>query len=195
MRLRDLQALDRWLLLAVLVGGLVLGMMAHGRLHPASDPSVTARLAEPGLDQVDVVILVSSSCAASQRLDPSWVEDLRSTLLARGVREGVSVSIVGVAVDQSWTRGIDFLRRVGTFDEVRSGRDWWGSGAVEFMYRDLAGPTAIPQVVVVKRQVTMRGDLADLQFGEDRLLARKVGLDELWAWQERGFPVFIGEGA
>lgn len=193
MRLRDMQGLDRLLLLMVMAGAVALGTTAHGRLHLARAP-LPSPLSAPGLDQVDVVILLSSSCAASQMLDPSWFEDLRSTLKARGAREGVSVAIVGVAVDQSWTRGIDFLRGLGEFDEVRSGRDWLGSGAVEFMYRDLAGPTSIPQVVVVKRQVTMRGNLADLHFGEDRLLSRKVGVDELWAWQDRGFPVFIGEG-
>lgn len=170
-------------LLGVLVGVAAIGFLLS-LVRPGSTLEVTHILEYQ--DQLELVFLVSATCAGSRNIPDGYVHDLQSAI--QGVTaDSVTVRVVGVAVDDSWEEGVEFLRGLGEFDEVLAGRSWLGTGAKHFIHRDLPGPAVIPQVVVIRRAV--RRPVEVTEVGADRVLIRKVGLDEMLRWQSRGFPL------
>jgi hypothetical protein len=90
---------------------------------------------------------------------------------------------MGVSLDWSPSEGAAFLARLGQFDEIASGRNWLNSGAVRYIFRDLPGLSQVPQVIVVERNVRVRPEAIDV--GPERLITRKVGLDEMLQWAQQ----------
>lgn len=69
--------------------------------------------------------------------------------------------------------GFEFLERFGHFEEVVSGRRR-SSAALRYVYQDLRGPAAVPQVVVVHREFR-RSSNGQMERGEERVIRRYVG--------------------
>lgn len=132
---------------------------------------------QPGTELL-AIFVGSSTCTAST--DP----DLKATLrrIHNGLRElaereqKIFVS-VGVALDQDPWRGIKFLERFGPFDEVLSGGNWLNTGSVAFILRDFPGRRAIPQLILIERDVSIES--TGIASVEDRLVGRKVGSEAI----------------
>src|SRR5690606_19685836 len=101
------------------------------------------------------------------------IRTVRRRIEAFASDHGMKVATMGVALDRALDPGLEFLKRFGDFDEVSVGRSWMNSGAVSYFWRDVAGPDAIPQLIVVRRTV----DVAEnsLTVSEDQLVGRAVG--------------------
>jgi len=99
------------------------------------------------------------------------------------------VSFVGIATDWSLTEGLRFLTQYGPFDQVIVGSNWLNLGAIEYIWRELPGRPALPQVVVVERDLRVGQTI--INVSPDKLLARRIGVDELISWS-RG-AIHLGE--
>ncbi|MCY3599679.1 MAG: hypothetical protein OXN85_06885, partial [Gemmatimonadetes bacterium] len=82
--------------------------------------------------------------------------------------------------------GLEHLERFGPFDEVTAGRGWLNMGVLEYIYGDLPGVAATPQVIVVERTVKRDGEW---RIEDQRVLARRAGLDEIEEWAKEGAPL------
>lgn len=131
--------------------------------------------------EVVLVYIGSSTCAWSNvpRL-PKLIEQLKLTVQANAQAEGKAFFAVGVARDRESSHGLRHLEEFGTFDEVMSGGSWINTGILKYVFDDLPGPAATPQLVLLERQVEVRE--GNYSVTDERILARAVGLEEIDEW-------------
>lgn len=155
------------------------------------DGYVPERRAPPGRE-LAMVFIGSSTCAASNHNAlPAAVERLKTLLRDRAVRSNRTFAAHGVARDWDVDAGLAHLHRFGQFDEVTAGRNWLNSGVVHYVWEDIPGEAATPQVIVVDRQLVDRRSpqAADGVVRDERLVTRLVGWPEIVQWLERGAPM------
>lgn len=148
--------------------------------------------AEAGVE-LTLVYIGSNSCGACNhpRL-PQAVDTIRMLLRERVGKLGIPLSTVGIGKNWDPADGLAHLRRMGAFDEVMAGRSWLNIGALQYIWQELPGPGATPQLLLLARRVSR-------PTSEDRIprygitplkpvLVRKVGLDEIFDWLADGVP-------
>lgn len=136
-----------------------------------------------------LVFIGSSTCGASEA--PGFPEALATVQTALGERAaafGLSFGTLGVAIDHSPRKGIAFLESMGDFDELIAGRGWINQGGVSFVWRHLPGESAIPQIVVLARNVSTQPASSHYLIGADHLVARIVGIEEFFRWASHDAP-------
>lgn len=144
--------------------------------------SVTAPLPRGGVLQsgaeVLVVLVVSSQCGPSRspHLREAFYR-IKESAFERSQVEGKQFGTIGISLDIEPHDGLRFLGAFGSFDEVGAGRGWLNTGATAFMIRGLTGQLATPQVVIVEREI--EAEETHLRIGQERLVARYVGLDAI----------------
>ncbi len=190
----------RLVLLAVLPGlGLGFGLSVLG-LMPVPDVRVrwTVPVIEAGRyapaaaqeagEEIVLVYVGSSKCAWSNAPElPGIVRALKRDLLARARAEGRGFAAAGVARDVRAAAGLAHLEKFGAFDEVMAGRSWANAGVQKYMYGNMPGPGATPQILVVAR--TLDYDHGHVSISDERVLARAVGLEEITEWAAKGAPL------
>jgi hypothetical protein len=186
--------LRRWLVWALVFFGsanVVLWLRARSS---ASTPPVRLYAGalgrqRPGHRHELLFVVIASSRSRGSKA-PGFEEHLAAArrLVARQatVRGAVFASI-GVSVDPVLEEGLALLKRYGPFDEVDAGDNWENLGTAAFFWGGLHSEAAIPQVLVVSRDVNDDGRV--IVLGTERLLVRKIGSDSLTAWATAGAPV------
>lgn len=169
--------------MAIFGTGYMLVSLARGQL----------RVTEPGLDyspfegkEIGLVLLVSPSCSGSNdpRLPDAW-SDAVERVQNEAERTGARVSLTALSFAAQPERGITFLERFGSFHEVVSGRGWEGMGARVYVYGDLGGPPAVPQIAVVQRNIDYAPDGGPPVFSNERVRERYVGVPDILRWLNR----------
>lgn len=129
--------------------------------------------------EVIAFFIASSTCGASAnpRL-PSALGTIRETLAVRARAEGKRFVYAGVALDETPDLGLAFLKKFAPFDEILTGGSWFGTGAVDFLIRGAPGPLAMPQLLIVERDVVAK--TSGIVIGPDRVVARLVGFAEIF---------------
>ena len=133
-----------------------------------------------------MVFIASSTCTGAK--DPELKNALERVRrgLKREAREKKQVfTSIGISLDWSIDAGVQMLDSFGPFDEIAVGRGWMNTGAVKFLWEDLPGEAAVPQLVVVERVVTK--DRAIHVTGE-RVRYRKIGAPGIATWSRLAFP-------
>lgn len=77
--------------------------------------------------------------------------------------------------------GQQLLAQFGSIDELLLGRGWLNTGAIKYIWEDIRGFPAVPQIVVTTRSV-VRGRTVEVS-GEQSVL-RKVGATQIVNWSE-----------
>jgi len=113
-------------------------------------------------------------------------------LANRAAREHRRFIAVGVDIDWSPEVGFDFLKQFGPFDEILTGDNWANTGAIEYLWRLPADPTApsgTPEIVVFERHLAWDSAGRNLVLSENRLLLRKAGLNQIEPWVKMQAPL------
>jgi hypothetical protein len=137
--------------------------------------------------QVLVVLIASSECRLSQ--DPTTRAAFAAIIASerrKAATTGARVTTVGIAVDQSARTGLDVLGQIGEFDEIIVGGGLLNLGAVRYVVGDLAARVAVPQVLIVSRDVGREGGV--LTVGPDSVERRLIGTRAIARWSERITP-------
>lgn len=133
-----------------------------------------------------VVYMGSANCAWSNRDSVSLaVREIKSVLADRAEERGHAFASLGVALDWSVEEGLDHLEEFGHFDEVAAGRNWLNHAAIDYLWKDVPGRAATPQVLVLKRSIRGPDDRSPgrrYDVGDPELVVRKVGYDEITGW-------------
>ncbi len=122
--------------------------------------------------------------------DPDLKRNIKRTkpLLKRNAEAaGYTFSVTGAALDWSVKEGIEFLEEVGPFDEVIVGKTWSNLAAVDYMWADTASFTALPQVVLIEREVINTANR--MVFSPNVIMARYVGAKTVADWVDAGAPL------
>ena len=139
--------------------------------------------------QLVMVYFGSSRCAGSNRPElPAAVEALKRGLAGSARREGMSFMAIGVALDWAPEAGIEYLSKVGRFDEVAAGYNWGNSLALRYMWAEASVAPATPQVVLYKRGFTLPDSGGPTRYADSKLefVGGAVGLPAILAWAHSG---------
>jgi hypothetical protein len=151
-------------------------------------PSSTARAVDVGAEKTEWVLVYigSSTCGPSNKPElPALVARARSALQARARLMDRRVWLVGIAQDESAETGLAHLRKIEAFDEVLAGHGWLNTGLTRYVFGDLPGMPATPQLILTERTIS-RGGTA-MPVANERSIIRTVGLSEITRWSEPGF--------
>ncbi|GEM_PF-1007941 len=165
--------------------GLLPNMLHSGAINPAYYiPEYKAKRDV----EILFVYIGSHSCKFSNDEDlPNLIEQAKLITQDLAREHEYEMSTLGAAIDWSVEDGLRHLGKFGLFDEVISGRKWQNTSARLFIYENIPGAAATPQLVLVKRR------FAPSSFGrqivEEKLLVRKVGKDEIADWLFIGAPI------
>lgn len=100
---------------------------------------------------------------------------------------------VGVARDWSVEAGIKHLDKFGGFDEITAGRNWLNLGVLRYVWNEVPGKAATPQVLVVDRRVETSEEKGSYELHKPKLLMRKVGTREIRRWLKQDAPLPMSE--
>ena len=143
--------------------------------------------------QIVMVYIGASSCGAANDASlPEAIEEMKVTLSAKAEESGYSFAVVGVALDWEVWEGLRYLRKFGAFDEVAAGYRWANAAALKYIYEDIVGVAATPQVVVVERNLQLPNSdsgVTSYAVSDERMMVRKVGLIEISRWVRNGMPL------
>lgn len=135
------------------------------------------------------MLIISDRCAAAS--DSAFLRELRAGLLA--FRDSVSARgkrpvLIAAALTINSPESRRWIGELGGFDEVAVGRGWMNQTVLDLTWRGTGqGPAAVPQVVVLEREVTVRpGGVA---VSQDRAILRLVGTHQILAWLRGGLPL------
>lgn len=168
--------------------GVALGLGTFGARHPeavAVGRNIQENRVSTGTELISVLI-VTSSCSASRYpglVDATRAIDAQLAIYAR--ETGRRLVRVGVNLDANADEGLRFLGQFGGFDEVISGGNWLSTGSIHYLLRELPASLAVPQLVLLERDVTAEG--SNVRVSEDRLITRKTGYDEILAFAASEF--------
>ncbi|HWK90419.1 MAG TPA: hypothetical protein VNP72_10540 [Longimicrobium sp.] len=146
----------------------------------------------PAGREMAFVFIGASHCTPSNHESlPPAVERLKLLLRDRAARSGRSFTTLGIARDWSVDAGLAHLGKFGLFDEVVAGRNWLNVGLLRYVWEDVPGQAATPQVLVLDRRLVDRGapEAADGVVQDERLVTRLVGWEEIERWAARGAPL------
>jgi hypothetical protein len=115
---------------------------------------------------------------------PRIVRTVRDAAAKQARTAGAGFRTIGIAKDPDARAGLEHLKKYGSFDEVSAGGGWLNLGTLKYIFSDLSGVGATPQVAVVLRTVQREGGVVGVR--DERILARKVGVNELSDWANRG---------
>ncbi|HEX8454104.1 MAG TPA: hypothetical protein VF647_18600 [Longimicrobium sp.] len=136
-------------------------------------------------EQVLFVFVGSSACRFSSVPElPGLVEDLKMKVAAEAKRRETGFATIGVAIDSDFRKGVNYLKRFGYFDEVTAGNGHYNSAFVKYVYEDMPGDAATPQILVIQRSVTEKD--GDVNVTSERLLRRLRGVAAIAQWARGG---------
>jgi hypothetical protein len=128
--------------------------------------------------QLLMIFVGSSTCGASRYPGlPATLRNIRQLLAEQARRQGKAFVSVGLSVDQDPWIGSEFLKPYGPFDEILSGRGWLNTGAIAFVVRDFPAQRAIPQLILLERDVEVED--SSISTVADRLTGRRIGVREI----------------
>lgn len=174
---------------------------------PAAPPSTRPSLPGGSADSVDagdaaayvpeyelrsgeevVLVFIGASFCGAQRAPgfPAIVERAKRDLARRARAGGRQFRAHAVALDWDPAEAMAFIRHFGAFDEISVGSNWLNDGAVRYIWRDLPSEPAVPQIVVLVREVEAGGAV---RIRGERVARRLLGTEQISRWVDAGAPI------
>lgn len=141
--------------------------------------------------EIAFIYIGSSRCGWSN-VDylPDMVEELKLRTRDKAFDHDRSFTVVGISKDWSVANGVGHLEKYGMFDEIMTGRSWLNEGMLKYVWNEIPGVAATPQILVVERQVEgSKTENRNYRILDERLVARKVGVKEIRQWYDLGSPL------
>lgn len=143
---------------------------------------------QTGGREILFVFIGASTCAPSNaRSLRASLDKIRLELFRRAGAGGANFATYGIAKDLDIDSGLEHLRQFGRFDEIAVGRGWFNQGLLRYVFDDLPGEAGTPQILVLDRVAVRDADSRTIE--SERVLVRKVGLQEIDDWVSRGLPM------
>jgi len=147
-------------------------------IRPDTEPYRPAPLVAG--EELVFVFLGSSTCPGTRLPGvDSAVKTLMANYRGQAAAENKRFVAIGVSLDWQFQPGLDLLNRFGNFDEVMIGRSWLNSGIVKYVWDELPGYAAIPQIVLLTRTVSYDDGYS---VSNQQVLVRRTGADALKGW-------------
>ena len=138
--------------------------------------------------ELQLIYIGSSTCHfCNVPAIPKSVNNIRDDLLTKSQKNGLGFSMIGISKDMVITEGLSHLSKIGRFDEVTTGKGWLNAGILKYIYGEIPGRAATPQLLVTLREYRMiakkaNGNSSFRGINSEELIARKVGVEEITTW-------------
>lgn len=137
----------------------------------------------PG-EEVVLVFIGASFCGAQREPGfPAVVERAKLAVAAHASEQGLQFRAHAVSLDWKPAEAMDFLRHFGAFDEISIGSNWLNDGAVRYIWRDLPGQPAVPQMVILRRHIETGGAV---RVRDEHVVRRITGTEQIAGWVNAG---------
>ena len=157
---------------------------------PAKEAAVRAYVPEYELRKGTeiVLVLVGAAFCGAQREPgfPQAVEDAKLRVREQAKARCAQFRAVAVSLDWKTDEAMSFLEGFGTFDEVTAGSNWLNEGAQRYIWRDLPGLPAVPQLLVIEREIEIE---PGVQVRSERVIKRIAGAQPAMEWARAGAKI------
>lgn len=164
--------------------------VASASLKPAPDTSAS----RPGAyvpdyefhsgEEIVLVFIGASFCGAQHTPGfPEVVEKAKVALARDAQARRVQFRAHAVSLDWKPAEAMAFLAHFGAFDEISIGSNWLNDGALRYIWRDLPSEPAVPQLVIVRRQIEKGGAV---RVRDERVVRRLLGTEQITRWVHGG---------
>lgn len=168
-------------------------IIAEDRSRDPVNPFASA----DGMHLIAFVITASDCGWSKQQPIMEAIRGVRTALRAKYGADYARVSVVGVALDNDPSVGMQFLVDIGggsiseSFDQVIAGGSWLNEQIVRFVWREKLTQAASPQIVLIRRPVTTSSYLATstISVPDDELLGSVMGSSQIVQWLDDGMPL------
>jgi hypothetical protein len=99
---------------------------------------------------------------------------------------GAQFRAVAVSLDWETDEAMSFLESFGAFDEVTVGSNWLNEGARRYIWHELPGPAAVPQLLVIERDIEIE---PQVQVRNERVIKRLAGAPLVIEWVGAGAKI------
>ena len=142
----------------------------------------------PNGSELTLIYIGTSTCyACNVDYLPETIEQLKLLVQQKANAQGRTFVAQGISLDWGVKKGVEHLEKMGLFDEITAGRNWFNSGALKYIWQDIPGEAATPSLLVLERNM-VSGEVGSALQNE-RLLIRKIGAGEIQKWLEAGAPL------
>ena len=164
----------------LIFGALAIGLRSFAAEAPRDEIDTKFRTGT----HISFILIAPTSNANRAFVDA--ISSARDSVRAYARRNNYIYTTIGIADDWNPERGVEQLSEYGHFDELIVGRNWLNSG-VELYVTQEAAPNEVPQVLIVRRTVSV--DSLPVQYGPLTQILRMSGTDDVLEWARAGFPI------
>lgn len=112
-----------------------------------------------GGDYIQLVYIGSSGCGyCNDSLHAEFV-DLSDRLKAYSLNNGKKFYTTGISTDINPNKGMDFLEKAGTFDEIITGGGWYNMGVNYYIWDKFQLEGYVPQILIIDLQLDVNGSI------------------------------------
>lgn len=123
------------------------------------------------------------------------VKQIKQGLNKKAHSMGMGFMVIGISNNWKIENGYEHLKKFGDFDEVLIGNNWFGTGGIKYIFNEIPGTPAIPNLVITKRTYAgnMNSDSSFVARGveNETLVKRMFGIDGLKNFLSEGLPLPI----
>lgn len=141
--------------------------------------------------EVLMTVIVSSACGACKAEGlAEAIEQIKLSVERQTAEKNSGFAATAVSLGWDPAEEFEFVGRFGHFDELVLGRNWLNGAARRYVWREFPADPLVPQVVVTTRRINPGP--ASIEFSDETVLVRKLGVLEIIAWAEAGaqMPAF-----
>lgn len=139
-------------------------------------------------EELVLIYIGSKFCGFSNKPDlPSIVDGVKREVSNRSEKLNYSFATIGIAQNRKVLDGLEHLSKFSPFDEISTGRGWMNGGLIKYVWDDIAGNAATPQVLIVRREIDPLREKSDyVSIGSEKLVIRKIGYRSIKRWYKNG---------
>ena len=139
-------------------------------------------------EEVVAVVIGSSHCGFS-----TWpvymavIDPMLRSLQSQARARGLGFAAIGVAADEPADSGFAYLKRLADFDEIITGRTWFNTGLLHYVWPDSTIVPATPKLLLFARRFS--DGVHSARMMTTRRLFVAEGTDSIMAFARRGAPL------
>lgn len=141
-------------------------------------------------NEIALIYIGCSTCGpANAKFLPEVIESLKKKFQKKSNSKGYNFISIGISKDFEISKGLGHLAKFNNFDEIAVGRDWANIALKKYVWNDLSGKAATPQIILTRRKYNMIDESnlrkVDFRNSEEKILTRKIGAVEILALLEK----------
>lgn len=143
----------------IIISLLIILSFAIGYIIPIvlkGEPELTVQNTTVDLDNELLFVYIGSSTCGFCAAEKNYINVNKWIKETKNISDSLNLNVNYVGVSKDWDidEGYNHLKKFNKFDEVITGRSWYGIGIYKFVWQDNPGSASTPQIIFLKREFT-----------------------------------------